>query len=113
MGDWRDQQGLSQGDAWFARAEVLDEDTTRLIEWDVTDLVRRWLAGEFPSQGFFLRAIGGDGTTRFCSREHPDASLRRRLARCGRRRGYKVPRRWIESWRVSKVLVAGRGRRRR
>jgi hypothetical protein len=91
MGDWRDQQGSSQGNAWFARAEVLDEDTPRFIEWDVTDLVRQWLAGEFPSQGFFLRAIGGEGTTRFCSREHPRASLRPQLLITQRNQIHSLP----------------------
>ncbi len=83
MGDWRDQQGISQGALPFARAEVPDQDAQRFIEWDVTGLVGQWLAGEHPNQGFFLRVVEGNGTVQFCSREHPDPSLRPMLLLSG------------------------------
>ena len=39
MGDWRDSAGVAQGGAPFAVTNVIDNDTGRYIEWNVTALV--------------------------------------------------------------------------
>ena len=61
MGDWWDANGKAQGEAAFATAEVVDDDRTRPIAWEVTKLVRQWLNGSVQNQGFFLRAIRQEG----------------------------------------------------
>ncbi len=83
MGDWRDARNESQGAEAYATARVADEDRGRVIEWDVTGLVREWLDGRYPHQGFFLRAAPGGGTIVFCSREHAVRSRRPRLVITG------------------------------
>ena len=74
MGDWHDSSDKPQGTLPYATAKVVDSDTGRFIEWDVTGLVAEWLAGKHDNQGFFLRALDG-GTIVFCSREHVDQDL--------------------------------------
>ena len=77
LGDWRDARDQPQGDRPFAEATVADDDTARTVHWDVTALIRQWLAGEHQNQGFFLRGEGG--TIVFSSREHPAAAQRPKL----------------------------------
>jgi hypothetical protein len=73
LGDWRDAKGVAQGNDPYALAVVTTEHQGRLVEWDVTRLVQQWLDGEHPNQGMLLRAIAGQGTQTFGSREQPDA----------------------------------------
>jgi hypothetical protein len=74
MGDWRDAKNVAQGDQPYATADVIDNDTARAVEWDVTGLVQQWLSGEHPSQGFFLRGVSGGGSCQFRSREFSEPS---------------------------------------
>ena len=59
LGDWRDARDAEQGDAPYATATVRDEDATRALDWDVTALVREWVAGKHPNQGMLLRGLKG------------------------------------------------------
>jgi hypothetical protein len=79
MGDWRDAAGTPQGAVPFAVATVIDNDTARFVEWDVTDLVQTWADGDLRPSGFFLRPVGGSGTFDFRSREHTEPGLRPEL----------------------------------
>jgi len=74
LGDWRDARDAEQGADPYTIARIADDDRTKPIEWDVTRLVRQWIDGEQPNQGFFLRAL--KGTFRFHSREAADEALR-------------------------------------
>ena len=69
MGDWTDADGKAHGDSAYATATIEDNDSSRYIEWNVTELVRQWHEGESQNQGFFLREIGAGGTIQFASRE--------------------------------------------
>lgn len=84
MGDWRDAEDIAQGETPYATAEVVDDDTGKFVEWDVTGLVRQWRQEEHSHQGFFLRTIRAGGTIVFCSREHDDAEHRPRLIVVGK-----------------------------
>ena len=79
MGDWRDANGVAQGSAAYAVARVVDTDSGRFIEWDVTRLVREWQGGKFPNKGFFLRISSGRGKIDFCSRDHSNEQQRPEL----------------------------------
>lgn len=79
MGDWRDAAGVAQGGAAFAVATVVDNDTGRFVEWDVTAMVQGWLDGSLRPSGFFLRPVGGGGSFDFRSREHSEPTQRPEL----------------------------------
>jgi hypothetical protein len=83
MGDWRDANDIKQGDAAYAVAKVVDNDTRKPVSWDVTTLVNEWAAGKHPNQGMFLRITDGRGPIMFGSRESPDAKLRPQLKLTG------------------------------
>ena len=83
MGDWRDAKNVQQGDAAFATARVVDDDQGKLVQWNVTQLVREFHSGKHQNQGFFLRTIGDGGTIVFCSREHAEAEQRPSLVVVG------------------------------
>ena len=83
LGDWRDANDVAQGDAPFATATITAADQAKFVAWDVTPLVREWLGGKHPNQGFFLRAVGGQGARSFGSREQKDAALRPQLVLTG------------------------------
>ena len=85
MGDWRDAKNKPQGDIPFALAAVIDDEKGKYVEWDVSNLVRAWIEGEYPNQGMFLRAVQRGGTIVFCSREHPQREHRPRLVVKGER----------------------------
>ncbi|MEM7248936.1 MAG: DNRLRE domain-containing protein [Acidobacteriota bacterium] len=70
LGDWHDADDVPQGDRAHAVATVVDDDTGRFIEWDVTGLVASWVDGAHRNQGLLLRKISGPGTLNFRSREH-------------------------------------------
>ena len=70
LGDWRDATDTPQGSQAYATADILDNDTARPIEWDVTQLVQEWVDGTYTNQGFFLHAISGSGPIDFRSREY-------------------------------------------
>ena len=79
MGDWRDSNGVTQGDAPFAVTTAFDNDTARFVEWDVTAMVQAWIDGSLRSSGFLLRPVAGGGTFDFRSREHSETGQRPQL----------------------------------
>lgn len=85
MGDWRDAADRAQGERPYATATVTDDDSQKPVAWDATPLVREWLTGEHPNQGFFLRTVDGGGTIAFASRECDRADLRPRLILTGKK----------------------------
>jgi len=85
MGDWRDALDKPQGDRPYATETVKDDDSEKTVEWDVTPLVRQWLDGKHPNQGFFLRAVGSGGTIVFCSHQCDKADQHPKLVVTGKR----------------------------
>ena len=79
MGDWKDSNGTAQGDVAFAVTNVIDNDTGRYIEWDVTTMVEGFIDGSLRSSGFFLRPTGGGGPFDFRTREHSEPGQRPEL----------------------------------
>ncbi|GIW81264.1 MAG: hypothetical protein KatS3mg105_3071 [Gemmatales bacterium] len=79
LGDWTDAEGKEQGNKPYCSVLIRDTDQTRPIEWNVTDLVRKWVAREAINKGFFLRCIGKRGAIVFASRESKNADERPRL----------------------------------
>lgn len=71
QGDWLDRDGTPHGSNPFASTNIADTDEARWIEWDVSELVNAWAAGQVPPHGFFVKSAGG--AVRFSSREgsHP------------------------------------------
>jgi hypothetical protein len=84
MGDWRDANDTDQGDAPYAVTKVVDNDTRKPVNWDVTTLLKEWADGKHPNQGMFLRITDGRGPIMFGSRESPDATLRPKLKLTGK-----------------------------
>ena len=74
MGDWADATGAAQGDQPFASATIVDDNSEKDLEWDVTTLVQAWHDGTFDNRGFFLRGVSGDGSYRFRTREFADSA---------------------------------------
>lgn len=79
MGDWRDRNDREQGGEPYAAVLIADDDTAKVVSWDVTTLVLQWVQGRFPNQGFFLRALGPSGAAVFASRETGDPEKRPKL----------------------------------
>jgi hypothetical protein len=79
MGDWRDADGVAQGNRAYSMTTLVDDDTPAAIEWDVTQLVREWVSGAYPNKGLMLRRVSGSGTFNFYSREHSNPTQRPEL----------------------------------
>ncbi|MHC4960344.1 MAG: DNRLRE domain-containing protein, partial [Planctomycetota bacterium] len=79
LGDYRDARGKPQGPADFAMTRIEKNGEAQFIEWDVRDLVRAWVAGQYPNRGFFIKGIAGSGKFRFLSRENKDEKHRPQL----------------------------------
>jgi len=78
QGDWRDRYGDAQGEKAFSNASVQASDAGRVVQWDVTDLVRQWVEGRFANDGFLVTAFSARerGAVVFHSREAADLSQR-------------------------------------
>ena len=74
LGDWRDADNVAQGSNAYAVADIQDNNTPRFIEWDVSRLVREWVDGVNPNQGFFIHAVSGAGPVNFRSKEHSNSN---------------------------------------
>ncbi len=79
LGDWRDADNASQGPRAYSSADIQNDNSSRYIQWDVTQLVQAWMDGTFANQGFFLHAVSGDSVVDFRSREYADPLQRPEL----------------------------------
>lgn len=66
LGDWLDAKGKLHGEEAFDTASV----TAIGAVWDVTGLVRKWVAKDQARGIFFLRSVGGTAYAAFNSREN-------------------------------------------
>ncbi|MGH9805735.1 MAG: DNRLRE domain-containing protein, partial [Terriglobia bacterium] len=75
-GDWRDAAGQAQGETPFATLSIRAGGVGRVVEWDVTGLVRGWLQGKYPNSGLILATLPGprSDTATFGSREGAEAA---------------------------------------
>ena len=80
-GDWKDAQGVAQGATPFATASIEATNTSRVIEWDVTALARKWMSGPGANSGLLLGTVPGQarGVVFFQSRETDRVDSRPRL----------------------------------
>lgn len=77
-GDWADATGQLYGGKPFDTQAVALGRGRPFTEWNVTELVRGWLTGQFNNEGFLLRAEKGKltGVVDFHSRESADVTAR-------------------------------------
>lgn len=75
-GDWADAKGEPYGTEPYGIADVAPARAGQVVTLDVTPLVREWAEKRHPNSGVFLRALEGNGTVVFHSRETPEAALR-------------------------------------
>ncbi len=83
LGDWRDAKNVAQGNDAYLTTRVIDNDSARHVEWDVTSLVAEWISGKYQNQGCFLRSVGDRGTIKFASRESDQEQQQPRLILVG------------------------------
>ena len=57
MGDWRDANNVQQGKDAYTTVRVIDDDSGKFVQWDVTKIVNQWIGGIHQNQGFFLRTV--------------------------------------------------------
>jgi len=79
LGDWLDADGTPHGPRPFASASIPPGDDARTVEWDVTPLVRAWLAGTAPASGIVLATLPPATSVDFASRESAPGPQRPRL----------------------------------
>lgn len=77
-GDWADAAGQLYGGKPFDTQAIAAGGGRPFTEWNVTELVRGWLTGEFNNEGFLLRAEKDklSGVVDFHSRESADETAR-------------------------------------
>ena len=80
MGDWEDAAGASQGRRAYATATLVDDDTPRMVTWDITTLVQEWISGKRQNQGVLMHGLDGTGSFHFRSREYGDPAQRPSLS---------------------------------
>lgn len=84
---WTQQPRFDSSRIW-AETRLNRSDQVETVSWDITDLVRGWLRGDFPNHGLVL--IGADEKTRYAhnfhSSENPAEETRPRLRITTRRR---------------------------
>lgn len=78
-GDWRDAEGVRQGNKPFATAVIAVSKEPQPVEWDVTGLVRDWASGRLRHKGVLLRNVKTAGNYRFHSREADETANRPKL----------------------------------
>lgn len=80
LGDWRDADNLAQGSRPYASLRIADTDNSRSVSWDITVMVREWVAGWHPNNGVMLRnRPGTGGVVGIYSREAADKKVHPRL----------------------------------
>jgi hypothetical protein len=80
-GDWIDSRGKPEGFEPYAERKIAHENRIVSVQWDVTELVQRWLEQPSSNRGLLVQAIPAtpSGVIDFYSREGPEPSLRPRL----------------------------------
>lgn len=78
-GDWRDADGVPQGNKPLAVALLAVHSEPQAIQWDITAVVRDWVAGKVRHKGLLLRNTRGEGAFIFHSREAGDIASRPQL----------------------------------
>lgn len=79
MGDWAGADWVAQSDSPFSEVRLVDDDTPKWVEWDLTGLFAVQTAVDRAYKGLLLRSIDGAGSHRFRSREWTDDSQRPEL----------------------------------
>lgn len=77
-GDWIDAKGNQQGPTPFSEIFIKDTDKSRMVSFDVTNLVQGWINDTFPNDGMLIRPVPGNagGLIIFHSRETNELKLR-------------------------------------
>ena len=80
-GDWLDRSGIDQGGQPFDLQQVIVKPDGQWLEWEVTELVKKWQAGSDTSfLGIVIKSLSGqDLPILINSRESEDTSLRPQL----------------------------------
>ncbi|OPY25105.1 MAG: Disaggregatase related repeat protein [Methanomethylovorans sp. PtaU1.Bin073] len=81
-GNWSDMNGDSQGSVPYASVTFPKGMTpdNKYYEFDVTELVRAYIRGDYENTGFFLKARTEDGNyIAFYSLDYPDPAMRPKL----------------------------------
>jgi hypothetical protein len=78
-GDWLDRAATLRGEIPLAVVDVPPPKVPGWLEWDVTAIVRDWMAGAYPHRGFLLRAIGPSNALNLESRESAATQRRPQL----------------------------------
>ncbi|HFD12755.1 MAG TPA: DNRLRE domain-containing protein [Crenotrichaceae bacterium] len=80
-GDWVDRSGIVQGGQPFDLQQVVVNPEGQWLEWEVTDLVRRWQAkNEAGEIGIVIKSLSGqEQPIHLMSRESKDTRLRPQL----------------------------------
>lgn len=69
LGDWSDRLGVKQGNTPYGSVLVEDTDSRKVVQVEVTDLVKEWSDGTQLNKGMLLRMLDSYKTV-FCSKEH-------------------------------------------
>lgn len=80
LGDWADAADQAYGERAYAAQQLTGVRNGQAVSFDVTALAQQWLAGKHPNSGIFLRAVKGNGSVLFHSRESTDSGTQPVLA---------------------------------
>lgn len=80
-GDWIDAKGKQDGPEPYAERVIAQEASAVPVQWDVTELVRRWLEQPSSNGGLLVQAIPAtrSGVVNFYSRESSEPAYHPRL----------------------------------
>lgn len=80
-GDWIDAKGAPDGPEPYTERMIAHEARAVPVQWDVTELVRRWLEQPSSNRGLLVQTLPAtrSGVVNFYSREGPEPSFRPRL----------------------------------
>ncbi len=78
VAEWLDARQQRNGKSAYATVVNEQNDSRRVLRWEVSALVKAWASGQVPNDGLLLLAQGGG--LEFHAREDADASLRPALS---------------------------------
>lgn len=79
-GDWLDAMDKPYGNNPYAVKTISETSPVRTVEWNITDLVRKWDDGSGTVGGMYLRQLANPGSSvKFMSREVKEMSFHPRL----------------------------------